>query len=143
MNRHGAILSDIGFGPLLEGLAEHLVGPLGRALYPHWVGALDCAEQYGFTVRYARGEDLELAEHSDTANVTLNVCLGRQFAGGNLYFKGVRFTDTADEQARREVAHRPGWALLHLGGHVHAAGARLDLDLEAAFEALVAELEPR
>ena len=29
------------------------------------------------------------------------------------------------------------------GGHVHAAGARLDLDLEAAFEALVAELEPR
>ncbi|MEE2894803.1 MAG: DHHA1 domain-containing protein, partial [Planctomycetota bacterium] len=29
------------------------------------------------------------------------------------------------------------------GGHVHAAGARLGLDLEAAFEALVGELEPR
>ena len=32
-------------------------------------------------------EDLALAEHSDTANLTLNVCLGRQFTGGDLYFK--------------------------------------------------------
>ena len=49
---------------------------------------LDCAERYGFVVRYATDEDRELAEHSDTSNVTLNVCLGREFIGGSLYFKG-------------------------------------------------------
>mmetsp|Transcript_62994 Transcript_62994/g.172979 ORF Transcript_62994/g.172979 Transcript_62994/m.172979 type:complete len:197 (+) Transcript_62994:468-1058(+) len=134
MNRHGAILSDLGFTELLNSLAERVIGPLGRHLYPQWCGALDCAEVYGFSVRYARGEDVSLAEHSDTANVTLNVCLGRTFTGGDLYFKGVRFTETADQQARHEVAHRPGWALLHLGGHVHAAqplesGERVNLIL--------------
>ena len=49
---------------------------------------MDCTERYGFTVRYALGEDRELAEHSDTANLTLNVCLGRCFTGDNLFFKG-------------------------------------------------------
>lgn len=94
----------------------------------------DCLEQYGFSVEYSLGGDRALAEHSDTANVTLNVCLGREFAGGELYFKGVRFTPSAEKSERDVVAHRPGWALLHLGGHVHCAtpleaGERVNLIL--------------
>ena len=39
-----------------------------------------------FTVKYKIGEDLNLGYHFDNAEVTLNVCLGKKFAGGNLYF---------------------------------------------------------
>eukprot|EP00966_Prymnesium_polylepis_P053925 1246549-Prymnesium_polylepis.1 len=40
MNRHGAILSDLGFTELLNSLAERVIGPLGRHLYPQarWHG---------------------------------------------------------------------------------------------------------
>ena len=48
-----------------------------------------------FVVKYATGpgEDVALSYHFDNAEVTLNVCLGRDFVGGALYFgpmKGVR-----------------------------------------------------
>eukprot|EP00971_Amphidinium_carterae_P059922 1185290-Amphidinium_carterae.1 len=72
--------------------------PLGRDLWPEWVSGTDCDETYGFVVRYRIGEDVELAEHADTSNLTLNLCLGRDFVGGDLYFKGVRFTDSMDDQ---------------------------------------------
>ena len=134
MNRYGLILSDLGFGSLLCELSEALVAPLGCRLFPEWVAPEDCSEQYGFSVDYSLGGDRELSEHSDTANLTLNVCLGREFSGGDLYFKGVRFTPSADRTERDYVEHRPGWALLHLGGHVHCAtplhsGERVNLIL--------------
>ena len=37
---------------------------LGERLYPEWIGADDCVDTYGFSVRYAAGGDLELAEHA-------------------------------------------------------------------------------
>ena len=124
MNRYGLILSDLGFGDLLRALSNQLVAPLALELFPEWVGVRDCEEQYGFSVDYScHGGDRGLAEHSDTSNVTLNVCLGRQFTGGELAFKGVRFTASADRTEKDLVAHRPGWALLHLGGHIHSATA--------------------
>ena len=121
MNRYGAILSHLRFDGLLDGLLEKVVKPLGTMLYPDCCGPNDCEEAYGFTVRYTEDEDLELAEHSDTSNVTLNICLGREFTGGDLYFKGVRYTDSWHQQDRHDVKHRPGHAVLHLGGHIHAA----------------------
>ena len=140
MNRFGAILSQLGFQQgLLAGLRRYVVCPLARVLYPDWIGGKECEECYGFTVRYKLGEDLELAEHSDTSNCTLNVCLGRQFTGGNLYFKGVRMTDTAKQKERLEVPHELGVALLHLGGHIHGAlplesGERTNLILWSTME---------
>ena len=65
---------------------------LSRLLYPEWVGqGLDSHRV--FVVKYTMKEDLDLSYHFDNAEVTLNVCLGRVFKGGDLYFgpmKGVR-----------------------------------------------------
>lgn len=69
--------------------------PLARLLFPVWVeNGLDSHK--AFIVRYATGEDLDLSYHFDNAEVTLNVSLGKQFTGGNLYFgkmKNVRMSD--------------------------------------------------
>jgi len=120
MNRYGAILSQLGFQDgLLVPLMQQIVKPLARLLWPEWVSEKDCDETYGFAVRYRIGEDVDLAEHADTSNVTLNVCLGREFDGGDLYFKGCRFTDSEKDSEARPVGHKKGVAVLHLGGHFH------------------------
>lgn len=120
MNRFGAILSQLGFQEsLLQPITRHVLAPFARELWPEWVGPNDCDETYGFVVRYKIGEDLDLAEHADSSNVTLNVCLGRAFEGGDIYFKGVRFTGSENDKEERRVGHRKGTALLHLGGHFH------------------------
>lgn len=63
--------------------------PIARLLYPQWVNeGLD--SHRAFIVKYAEGEDLDLSYHFDNAEVTLNVCLGRKFEGGSLYFGSMR-----------------------------------------------------
>ena len=75
----------------MDQFREDYLAPLARLLYPAWVGrGLD--SHRAFVVKYGLGEDLDLSYHYDNAEVTLNVCLGRRFAGGELYFgtmKGV------------------------------------------------------
>ena len=41
-------------------------------------------------VKYALGDDVELSYHYDNAEVTLNVCPGAEFKGGDLYFGAMR-----------------------------------------------------
>ena len=64
---------------------------IARLLYPEWVkGGLD--SHRAFTVSYTQGGDLDLAYHYDNAEVTINICLGRDFSSGALLFgpmKGV------------------------------------------------------
>lgn len=36
------------------------------------------------------GQDVDLSYHYDNAEVTINVCLGREFTGGQLYFGDMR-----------------------------------------------------
>ena len=72
--------------------------PVARLLYPDCVGGggggggggerLD--SQRAFTVNYSMDNDISLSYHYDNAEVTLNVCLGRSFAGGKLYFGSMR-----------------------------------------------------
>ncbi|KAH8065388.1 hypothetical protein JL720_12805 [Aureococcus anophagefferens] len=83
------------------------------------------------TVGYGAAEDAArnvtrraLIPHTDDAEVTLNVCLGAQFAGGRLKFHGLRTPATVhpmdlpreDELA---YAHELGRAVLHRGAHFH------------------------
>ena len=59
--------------------------PLSKMLFSECGGeTLDSYKP--FTVKYKIGEDLNLGYHFDNAEVTLNVCLGKTFTGGDLYF---------------------------------------------------------
>lgn len=39
----------------------------------------------------------------DDSEVTLNVCLGKQFSGGELYFRGVRCDKHVNSETQPEV----------------------------------------
>ena len=45
---------------------------------------------FPFLVRYAVGQDLQLARHRDNSKVTLNVNLGKEFEGATLFYQGVQ-----------------------------------------------------
>jgi len=70
---------------MLNELMRICIVPIARFLYPEYGGAsLD--EHHGFIVRYKMDEDLNLDFHYDDSEVTLNLCLGRAFTGGSLFF---------------------------------------------------------
>ena len=76
-----------------------------------------------FTVSYRLGEDEHLAEHFDNAEVTLNAQLGGTFEAGELLFYGPKESAGGSPLAHHDWAEGggAGHAVLHLGGHVHAA----------------------
>ena len=127
MNRAGLIANEIGMHALMGAVLDVVVAPLAAALYgarEPFARALD--HHHSFFVRYtadeAAGGDRGLDMHHDASEVTLNVCLGRAFAGAGLLFCG-RFGDADHRRARAVVAHEPGYALLHLGRQRHGADA--------------------
>lgn len=63
--------------------------PLARLLYPDWTGK-ELDSHRAFVVKYSIEDDVELSYHYDNAEVTLNVCLGAEFKGGDLYFGSMR-----------------------------------------------------
>ncbi len=121
MNTYGVTLDTLGIDPtrLLEALAPfatQLFAPMGGDTLDH---------AHGFVVSYAHGRDVDLGFHADDAEVTLNLCLGEGFAGGALYFEGLRceaHRQTGCSEADRFIwTHTPGVALLHAGAHRHGA----------------------
>lgn len=122
MHSYGAVLADLGLGPLATALRAELVAPLGRTLFAPQGGA-DLTAEHGFLAEYGNDADESLGYHVDDSVVTLNVCLGEEFSGTELYFRGVR----CDEHRQApwspseafELEHEPGQAILHAGRHRH------------------------
>lgn len=52
--------------------------------------------------------------HVDDSEVTLNVCLGKQFYGGELFFRGVRCDKHVNSETQPEVCSCPTLVLLCL-----------------------------
>ena len=126
MNRHGCILSQLGFEDAIEAICARALRPLGLRLFPRALKASDISHSYAFSVLYdadAEGGDVELNEHADGAALTMNLCLSNcDDAGGDLLFRGVRFHEKdAEKREPVRVRQRQGYALLHLGQHLHAA----------------------
>ena len=46
------------------------------------MGGASLDSHHGFIVEYAVGKDASLDFHVDASDVTLNVCLGKEFTGG-------------------------------------------------------------
>lgn len=69
-----------------------------------------------------------LSFHVDDSDVTINVCLGREFEGGDLLCHGQRCelhcksTPPLPElNEGTRVSHKVGQAIIHIGKHRHAA----------------------
>src|SRR4051812_12607133 len=89
MNNYGTVLDCMGFSPVMQQMMTEWVAPFASLLYAD-VGGGSLDRHHGFIVDYAIGKDTSLNFHVDESDVTLNVCLGTQFTGGELYFGGVR-----------------------------------------------------
>ncbi|KMZ56356.1 2-oxoglutarate (2OG) and Fe(II)-dependent oxygenase superfamilyprotein [Zostera marina] len=124
MNKYGVVLDDFGLEPMLDTLMEDFISPLSRALFVE-VGGQSLDSHHGFVVEYGNDKDRELGFHVDDSEVTLNVCLGNKFLGGDLFFRGVRCEKHVNSDIQPEeyfdYQHVPGQAILHRGRHRHGA----------------------
>lgn len=126
MNKYGAVLDDFGLETMLDKLMEGFVRPISKVFFPE-VGGSTLDSHHGFVVEYGKDRDVDLGFHVDDSEVTLNVCLGKQFSGGELFFRGTRCdkhvnTGTQSEEIF-DFSHVPGQAVLHRGRHRHGARA--------------------
>lgn len=126
MNKYGAVLDDFGMESMLEKLMEDFVRHISKIFF-HDVGGYSLDSHHGFVVEYGMDRDVELGFHVDDSEVTLNVCLGKQFTGGELFFRGVRCEKHVNSETHPEeiydYAHFPGRAVIHRGRHRHGARA--------------------
>lgn len=135
MNRYGLVLDHIGLRPVLDELRAAIM-PLMRELFAGERGIDSIDDHHAFVVQYAASGaaiagDVDLGFHYDESEFTVNVCLGRQFTGSRLFFRGLlEKPETQDEDLL--VTHQQGRALLHIGKHRHGAepiesGSRFNL----------------
>mmetsp|Transcript_63922 Transcript_63922/g.205958 ORF Transcript_63922/g.205958 Transcript_63922/m.205958 type:complete len:524 (+) Transcript_63922:262-1833(+) len=118
MNRYGIVLNQLGLQPLITALQQEHLLTLQAALYPSEGSAAD--DHHCFIVRYRAGEDVGLDMHEDDADVTLNVCLGKDFTDATLSFCG-QVADEDHRKLRHTYVHQKGRAVIHLGRHRHGA----------------------
>jgi len=102
MNKYGAVLDDFGLEAMLNQFMEQFVAPISRVFYPE-VGGGTLDSHHAFVVEYGKDRDVELGFHVDDSEVTLNVCLGKQFSGGELYFRGIRCENHVNSETQHEV----------------------------------------
>jgi hypothetical protein len=94
MNSYGLILDQVGMRDALTSCASELLCRCLRLFYAREVGIDQIDDHHAFIVQYAgtgatsRG-DVDLGFHYDESEFTLNVCLGREFTGSRLYFRGL------------------------------------------------------
>ncbi|KAL6608008.1 hypothetical protein ACP70R_041071 [Stipagrostis hirtigluma subsp. patula] len=101
MNNYGAVLDDFGLEAMLNQFMEQFVAPISKVFYPE-VGGGTLDSHHAFVVEYGKDRDLELGFHVDDSEVTLNVCLGKQFSGGELYFRGIRCENHVNSETQHE-----------------------------------------
>ncbi|KAG8366675.1 hypothetical protein BUALT_Bualt17G0104200 [Buddleja alternifolia] len=126
MNKYGAVLDDFGMETMLDKLMEDFIRPMSKVFFAE-VGGSTLDAHHGFVLEYGMDRDVDLGFHVDDSEVTLNVCLGKQFSGGELFFRGVRCEKHVNTETQSEeifdYSHVPGHAVLHRGRHRHGARA--------------------
>lgn len=137
MNKFGAVLDDFGMESMLQKLMEDFISPMAKVFFAD-VGGLTLDSHHGYVLEYGMDRDVCLGFHVDDSDVTLNVCLGRQFSGGELFFRGVRCENHVNTETQPDEVfdyqHVQGRAVLHRGHHRHGArattlGTRMNLVL--------------
>lgn len=124
MNNYGAVLDDIGMEGMLADFMAKFICPMTSMLFAN-VGGATLDTHHGFVVEYSLDRDVELGFHVDDSEVSLNISLGKEFEGGELFFRGVRCDkhvngDSKPEEVM-EYSHVAGRAIMHAGRHRHGA----------------------
>ncbi|XP_059655450.1 2-oxoglutarate and iron-dependent oxygenase domain-containing protein CP2-like isoform X2 [Cornus florida] len=114
MNKYGAVLDDFGMETMLEKLMEDFIRPISRVFFSE-VGGSTLDSHHGFIVEYGMDRDVDLGFHVDDSEVTLNVCLGKQFSGGELFFRGVRCDKHVNTETQPEVCNKLTLSYLQYG----------------------------
>ncbi|KAG6490513.1 hypothetical protein ZIOFF_051811 [Zingiber officinale] len=140
MNKYGAVLDDFGMETMLNKLMDDFISPVARVFYPE-VGGSTLDSHHGFVVEYGKDKDIELGFHVDDAEVTLNVCLGKDFSGGNLFFQGVRCDKHVNTETQPEVCiliiyEVFGWYNLPIFTHSFAGSLENDRERSKARHAM-------
>jgi hypothetical protein len=126
MNNYGLVLNGpIGLERLMDSLQRCVVAPIAQALFGREAGEGDNLDHHhAFVVQYKPTQDKGLDMHTDACDVTLNVCLGKNFTGGGLTLCGLRGGGGGvggERKLRLVHQHRRGHAILHLGRQRHGA----------------------
>jgi len=120
MNNYGVVLNSIGLEQMMDVLQRDFVLPMAAALFPVEGDGVD--HHHTFMVQYKAGEDLGLDMHTDACDVTINVCLGKEFTGAGLTLCGLRGSRHQDERRfQYSHPHVLGRAIMHLGHQRHGA----------------------
>ena len=126
MNKYGIELRQVGMGGLCKALLDDVVNPLTRRFYPSIVRLCD---YHGFVVAYAPDKQRKLMLHCDQSDVTLNICLGKKFTGGDLIL-----ADNVTGRTSAALGQVVGRGVLHRGSQLHrtapvTSGERMNLIL--------------
>eukprot|EP01130_Rhizamoeba_saxonica_P003053 TRINITY_DN1325_c0_g1_i3.p2 TRINITY_DN1325_c0_g1~~TRINITY_DN1325_c0_g1_i3.p2 ORF type:complete len:172 (+),score=40.48 TRINITY_DN1325_c0_g1_i3:564-1079(+) len=121
MNKYGAVLSDIGLIQVWTDIYLRYLKPLFEQIWPEL--AQQVVGHHAFIVQYKMDEQKGLNIHFDQSVLTLNLCLGKEFSGGDLFFKGLRSDPESQEAENFVYSHVRGTSLLHRGEHIHGAEA--------------------
>ncbi|XP_010461698.1 PREDICTED: uncharacterized PKHD-type hydroxylase At1g22950-like [Camelina sativa] len=124
MSKHGVVLDHFGLDIFLKKLIQEFIFPLCKVFFPEVCGTM-FDSHHGFFIETGEDRDPALGLHMDLSEITLNVCLKKQFEGGEIIFGGTRCkkhkkTKFKDEAIFR-YSHIPGQAILHRGRHCHGA----------------------
>jgi hypothetical protein len=107
-------------------LLTRVMNPIGKLLFQEQTSSGNLDWRHGFVVSYSALDHAtagmkevsrsKLVQHTDDSELTLNVCLGRNFEGGDVIMYGVRGGRSREP---RKYHPRPGWALMHVGRQFH------------------------
>lgn len=117
-------MDNLGLGWLNDLVFHLILRPISAQLYIDTElegGDLDWCQ--GFIAAYSSTPTTSkprqrLVPHTDDAEITLNLCFGDQFDGGDLHFWGVRGDQTAGNFIG-EYQPEIGRAVIHSGRHLH------------------------
>ena len=118
-------INDLILQVFLQSIAQHLFPPNINENDNNAI--LDWRQ--GYVAGYAATPSAQTATprqqlniHTDDSEVTLNLCLGQDFSGGQLVLYGLRGQDNA-AVPQLEYTHQLGRAVVHSGRHFHAVTA--------------------
>ncbi|XP_076925758.1 2-oxoglutarate and iron-dependent oxygenase domain-containing protein ICU11-like [Bidens hawaiensis] len=125
-NNFGLCLDDFGMKDMLDMLLSRFVKHICAVLFPDVGGTLD--SHHGYIVQYGMGKKDVIEDiHVDDSEVTLNICLGNEFTGGQLFFESPmcdkHVYTNIDPEKITEVNNLAGCSTLYRGCHRHGARA--------------------